>query len=50
MGDSLSDLSSSDDGEDVEDEDDGEDDPAGGKLGQADAPRWVMGTISETVQ
>jgi len=48
--DSLSDLASSDDGEDMEDEDDEKDDPAGGKLGEDDEPRWVMGTISKTVQ
>jgi len=50
IGDSLSDLASSDDGEDGEDEDDDEEDPVGGKLSEDDKPRWVMGTISKTVQ
>ena len=48
--DSLSDLVSSDDGDDGEDEDDDEDDPPGGKLSEDDQPRWVMGTISKSVQ
>jgi len=50
IGDSLSNLSSSDDGEDGKDEDDGEEDPVGGKFSEYDEPGWVMGTISETVQ
>ena len=48
--DSLSDLASSDNGENWEDEDDDEEDPAGGKLSEDDKPRWVMGTIRTTVQ
>jgi len=50
IGDSLSDLESSDDGVDGEDEDDDEVDPAGGKLSEDDEPGWVKGTISKTVQ
>ena len=49
IGDCLSDLASSDNGEDGADEDDDEEDPAGGKLGVNDEPCWVMGTISTTV-
>jgi hypothetical protein len=48
IGDSLSDLTSSDDGEDGEDEDDEETDQ--GKLSENDEPGWVMGTITNTVQ
>jgi hypothetical protein len=48
IGDSLSDLASSNDGEDGEDEDDGESEQ--GKLGEDDEPGWVMGTISKMVQ
>ena len=48
--DSLSDLATSDDGEDGEDEDGDEEDPAGGKLSEDDEPGWVLGTISKTVQ
>ena len=50
IGDSLSDLASSNNGEDWEDEDDDEGDPELGKLSGNDEPRWVMGTISETVE
>ena len=48
IGDSLSDLASSDDGEDVEDE--GDEETAQGKLSKDDEPGWVMGTITTTVQ
>jgi len=48
IGDSLSDLPSSDDGEDWEDEDDKETEQ--GKLSDDDEPGWVMGTITKTVQ
>jgi len=48
IGDSLSDLASSDDGEYGEDEDDEE---AGqGQLSEDNKPSWVMGTICKTVQ
>jgi len=50
IGDSLSDIASSDDQEDGEDKDNDGDDPAGGKLSDDDEPGWVMGTISNTVQ
>jgi len=50
IGDSLSDLASSDNGEDEEDEDDDEEHPARGKLSEDIKPGWVMGTISKTVQ
>jgi len=49
IGDSLSDLASSEDAEDVEDEDD-EEDTELGKLREDDEPGWVMGTLSKTVQ
>jgi len=49
IGDSLSDVASSDDKEDVEDEED-DDDTEQGKLSEEDEPGWVMGTISKTVQ
>jgi len=48
IGDSLSDLARSDDGEDGEDEDDEETEQ--GKLSKDDEPGWVMGTITKTVQ
>ena len=48
IGDSQSDLASSDDGEDREDEDDG--DTEQGKLRDDDKPGWVMGTIIKMVQ
>jgi len=46
IGDSLSDLTSSDNEEDGEDDEDTEH----GKLSEDDEPGWVMGTISKTVQ
>ena len=48
IGDSQSDLASSDDGEDVEDEDDEE--TKQGKLSEDDEPGWEMGTITKSVQ
>ena len=48
IGDTLSDLEISDEGEDGEDEDDEEKEQ--GKLSEDDKPCWVMGTISKTVQ
>jgi hypothetical protein len=48
IGDSLSDLASSDAGEDGEDEDDEETEQ--GKLSEDDKPGWVMGTITKMVQ
>jgi len=50
IGDSLSNLASSEDEEDGEDEDDDEGDTELGKLSQDDEPGWVMGTMSKTVQ
>jgi len=50
IGDSLSDLASSDDEEDGEDEDNDEEDTGHGKVSEDDKPGWVMGTISRTVQ
>ena len=50
IGDSLSHLASSNNGEDGEDKDDDEEDPAGDKLSEDDKLGWVMGTISGTVQ
>ena len=50
LGDSFSDLASSDNGEDGEDKDDDEEDAAGSKLREDHEPGWVMGTISKTVQ
>jgi len=47
IGDSLSDLASSDDGEDGEDE--CEEETEQGKLSEDDEPGWVMGTITKTV-
>jgi len=47
IGDSLSDLAGSDDGEDGEDEDK---ETEQGKLSEDDEPGWVMGTITKTVQ
>jgi len=49
IGDSLSDLASSDDEEDAEDEEE-DDDTEQGKLSENDEPGWVMGTISKMVQ
>jgi hypothetical protein len=48
VGDSLSDLGSSEEEEDGEDEDDNEGDTRHGKLSKDDKPGWVMGTISKT--
>jgi len=50
LGDSLSDLASSDDHQDGEDKEDDEEDTVHGKLSDDDEPGWVMGTISKTVQ
>ena len=50
MGDSLSDLASSEDEEDGEAEDDDEEDTEIGKLSGDNEPGSVMGTISEAVQ
>jgi len=47
IGDSLSDLVSSDNGEDGEDDDQ---ETEQGKLSEDDEPGWVMGTITRTVQ
>jgi hypothetical protein len=47
IGDSLSDLASSND---VEDGDDEDDETEQGKLSKDDEPGWVIGTISKTVQ
>jgi hypothetical protein len=48
IGDSLSDIARSDDGEDGEDENDEVTEQ--GKLSEDDEPSWVIGTISKTVQ
>ena len=48
IGDSLSDLASSDYGEDGDDEDDEETEQ--GKLSEDYKPGWVIGTITKTVQ
>jgi hypothetical protein len=48
IGDSLSDLASSNDGEDGEEKDDEETEQ--GNLSEDDEPGWVMGTITKTVQ
>jgi len=48
IGDSLSDLASSDNGEDGEYENDEQTEQ--GKLSEDDEPGWVMGTITKTVQ
>jgi len=50
IGDSLSDLASSDEAQDGEDEEYDEDDTELGKLSDDDEPGWVMGKISKTVQ
>jgi len=50
IGDSLSNLASSDDEEDGEDEVDEKENTQLGKLSKDDEPSWVMGTISRTVQ
>jgi len=49
IGDSLSDLATSDDEQDGEDEEDEHEDTELGKLSD-DEPGWVMGTISKKVQ
>jgi len=48
IGDSLSHLARSDDGEDGEEDDDEETEQ--GNLSEDDKPGWVMGTITKTVQ
>jgi len=48
IGGSLSDLASSNNGEDGEDED--KEETEQGKLSEDDEPGWVMGTITKTVQ
>jgi hypothetical protein len=50
IGDSLSDLATSDDEQDGEDQEDDEDDTALGKLSVDHEPGWVMGIISKTLQ
>jgi len=50
IGDSLSDLASSNEEQDGEHEEYDEDDTELGKLRDDDEPGWVMGTISKTVQ
>ena len=50
IGDSLSDLASSDEEQDGEDKEYDEDDTELGKLSDDYEPGWVMGTISKTVQ
>jgi hypothetical protein len=50
MGDSLSNLGSSDHEQDVEDEEDDEQDIVLSKLSDDDEPRWMMGTICKTVR
>ena len=49
IGDSLSDLATSDDEQDGEAREDQEEDTELGKLSD-DEPGWVMGTISKNVQ
>jgi len=48
IGDSQSDLASSEDGEDGKDEDDEETEQS--KLSEDDEPSWVIGTITKTVE
>jgi len=50
IGNSLSDLASSDDEQDGEDEEDDEEDTELGKLSDDDEPGWVTDTISKTVR
>ena len=50
MGDSPSDLASSEDEEDAEAGDDDEEDTELGQLSEDDEPGWVMGTICKTVE
>jgi len=49
IGDSLSDLTCSDDEENREDKEDDEEDARHGKLSEDDEPGWVMGTITQTI-
>jgi len=49
IGDSLSDLASSDNEEDAEDKEE-DDDTQQGKLSEDDEPGWVMATISKMLQ
>ena len=50
IGDSLSDLASSDHKQDGEDKEVDEDDTELSKLSDDDEPGWVIGTISKIVQ
>jgi len=50
IGDSVSDLASSDDEQDGKDKEDDEEDTELGKLSDDTEPGWVMGTIPKTVQ
>jgi hypothetical protein len=50
IGDSLSDLASSNDKEGGKHKDDDEEDTGHGKLSEDDEHGWVMGSISKTVQ
>jgi len=50
IGESLSDLASSEDEEDGEDIDDNEEDTEPGMLSDDDEPGWVMGTVSKMVR
>jgi len=50
IGDCLSNLASSDDGEDAEYKDDDEEDLQLGKRTYNDEPSWAMGTMCNTVQ
>jgi len=50
IGDSLSNLASSNEEQDGGDKEYDEDDTELGKLSDDDEPGWVMGTISKTVQ
>jgi len=50
IGDSLSDLASSDDEQNGEDKEEDEEDTELRKLSDDDAPCWVLGTITKTVQ
>jgi hypothetical protein len=50
IGDSMSDLASSDDEQDGEDAEDDEEDTEPGKFSDNDEPGWVTGTITKTVQ
>jgi len=50
IGDSLSDLASSDNEQHGEDEEDDGDDTELGKISDDEEPGWAMGTISKTIQ